>query len=83
MIRFSPSLIRSGQSKIIFLVLKKKLIIFERERGGGQKGRQRIPSRVCANSAEIKSWMLNQLSHPDTPKVISLLVNSKLLDEGP
>ena len=52
--------------------------------GGGQRerGRERIPRRLCTVSAEldlsnhetmtqaeIKSWCLNRLSHPDAPIV--------------
>ena len=60
------------------------MFIFEREcmgRGGAERERQRIQSRLCADSREsdaglelvnpeIMTWagqMLNQLSHPGVP----------------
>ena len=90
----SPSCMRTHLTQIpilrsspFFLSL---FISFERERehkwGRGERGRERIPSRLHTVSAEpdvwlnlmnheivtwaeIKSWALNLLSHPDAPSL--------------
>jgi len=48
-----------------------------REGGEGEKSLSRLPTeREIMTCAEIKSQMLNQLSHPEAPILIHILISS-------
>ena len=63
--------------------------IFEREsERGAERGREKIPSRLCTVSAgpevgldprnsEVRSWMLNGLSHPSDTGVLRQALQGK------